>query len=169
MLGSSAHTVELGGNLNVGQTNTVSYLYATNLFASGGVLAATVNTNATHAGTNIVSGTWGETITIIDTLANGDNDLAPTTATIKIKPGPTAAYNINGITNWYNGRIVTLINACSAVLTLKHESGTGLGGTPANRIMTYNAADATVTTNGVAKLKYDSDSSRWRIESIYPQ
>lgn len=55
-------------------------------------------------------------------------------------------------------KILTLVNATGAVLTIKNETGT----TAANRILTGRNGDLLLPVDGTVTLHYDSTSSRWR-------
>jgi hypothetical protein len=73
--------------------------------------------------------------------------------------GPTAAFSINGLTGGVDGRIVTLYNTTTQVMTVSNED---LLSTDVNRIYTMTAADI-VTPAGpnVVILQYNATNKRW--------
>lgn len=70
---------------------------------------------------------------------------------------PTAVFSITGFTNGSDGRLLTIINASSYTLTLKHQSASS---TAANRINT-GGSDMAVPTNGVVSLVYNATLTNW--------
>lgn len=169
--GASANyenSVAIGVNTAAGAAGDFILGNATNTVKINGILYVAVQTNSTWAGTNILTGDLSVPPFDVQSLANGNNLLAVADGKtmVTLSPGPTAAYSIHGISGGRSGRLLTLINTCSAVLTLGHENG--FETTAANRIKTFNSADASITTNGVVTLFYDAGASRWRILNIYP-
>jgi hypothetical protein len=70
--------------------------------------------------------------------------------------GPTAAFSITGFTGGQDGRVLTLINATSQVMTLTHQATS----TSANQINT-GGTNLTVAANGVAVFIYNSILTKW--------
>jgi hypothetical protein len=72
--------------------------------------------------------------------------------------GPTAPFSITGFTGGQNGRVLTLINATSQILTLTHQATS----TAANQINT-GGTNLTLGANGVATLVYNTTLTQWVI------
>ena len=70
--------------------------------------------------------------------------------------GPTTAYSITGFTNGKDGRVLTLINATSQILTLTYQA-TSLA---ANQINT-GGSNINLPANGVATLIYNTTLAKW--------
>jgi hypothetical protein len=102
------------------------------------------------------------------TLAAGNNagvDFGNTTF-VKIKPGPAGVFAICGIDGGYNGRELRLYNATGQAMTIANDSG--VEPVPANRIYTNTGSDRATTGNGFVVLLYDSEDSRWVVQSFDP-
>jgi hypothetical protein len=90
-------------------------------------------------------------------LANGINsDVILLDFSLFRITGPTAAFSITGFTGGQNGRVLTLINATSQILTLTHQATS----TAANQINT-GGSNLTLGANGVATLVYNSTLTKW--------
>jgi hypothetical protein len=74
---------------------------------------------------------------------------------------PTAVFSITGFTNGSDGRLLTIINASSYTMTLKHQS---VSSTAANRINT-GGSDMAVPTNGVVSFVYNATLTNWVVSS----
>ncbi len=70
-----------------------------------------------------------------------------------------SALTITSIANPADGRIITLANASSNVVTLQNDSG----GTAANRIITGTGGSLAIPTGSTVQLAYDSSTQRWRV------
>jgi hypothetical protein len=92
-------------------------------------------------------------------LANGVNsDVVLVDFTLFRITGPTAPFSITGFTGGQNGRVLTLINATSQILTLTHQATS----TAANQINT-GGTNLTLGANGVATLVYNITLTQWVI------
>ena len=98
------------------------------------------------------------------TLANGSNDnLNVGNITLGAISGPTGAYTITGIAGGTNGRILTLFNNTSQILTIANQSGSSLA---PNRIATTTGTDIILSTAySVVQLQYSALLSRWVVLS----
>jgi hypothetical protein len=92
------------------------------------------------------------------TLANGSNEvsLASSDYSLFRITGPTTAFSITGFTGGQNGRILTLINATTQVMTLTHQTSP----TPANQINT-GGSNLSLAANGVVMLIYNPTLTKW--------
>ncbi len=72
--------------------------------------------------------------------------------------GPTAIFTITGFTNGFDGRMLTLINATSYAMTLKHQ----VTSSAANQINT-GGSDAVLAANGVVTLMYNATLTKWML------
>jgi hypothetical protein len=90
-------------------------------------------------------------------LVNGVNsDVVLGTFSLFRITGPTAPFSITGFTNGTDGRVLTLINATSQILTLTHQA-TSLA---VNQINT-SGTSVSLAANGVAILTYNSTLAQW--------
>jgi hypothetical protein len=91
------------------------------------------------------------------TLANGVNsDVVLSDYSLFRITGPTLGFSITGFTGGQNGRVLTLINATSQILSFTNAS-TSLA---ANQINTGGSA-LNLAANGVATLIYNSTLAQW--------
>jgi hypothetical protein len=72
----------------------------------------------------------------------------------------SAAYNLTGIVAQADGREYQLINNGAFTITLKHNATS----TAANRFYCPGSVDYALTVNNTALLRYDANSSRWRVK-----
>lgn len=167
--GSKANEIVLGGSDQ--DTYIGANLYGTIGTLDGGYLdgvGATnlLGTNNTFAGTSNFSGDVATQQSVNTSLANGANSGIDfgTKSFVKLEPGPTAAFSIDGIANGRDGRRLVIYNATAQPMTIKNESGAE--GTPANRILTTSVAGADLVSasNTTVELIYDADSSRWIVQ-----
>ena len=131
-----------------------------------GILTNSVVKQITLAETNYSTGIFGHTRANNTSLANGNNATIDFGAKVfvKIKAGPTGAFAICGIAGGADGRELILYNATGQNMTIANDSG--VEPTAANRIYTNTGADLTATTgNGMVRLIYDSEDSRWIVVS----
>ncbi len=98
------------------------------------------------------------------TLANGANNNVvtannpfPAGKSFYRITGPTAAFNITGLTGGQDGRIIVLYNATAFNMTLTHNSTSTLS----NRIYCGNSTDLTVNGFGSITLVYNASDNRW--------
>ena len=75
-----------------------------------------------------------------------------------------ASYQITGLANGVNGRVLILANVGSSPIELPHESTSSTG---ANRIITPSGATVTLSANYCAILIYDGATARWRLIAYY--
>ena len=80
-------------------------------------------------------------------------------ATSFVRLTGSTATALHGIHADAYAKILTIYNASSATVTLKHQSGTE--GTAANRIICNTGADVAITTGKSAVIHYDTNQSRW--------
>lgn len=76
--------------------------------------------------------------------------------------GPTADFEIAGITGGIDGRIVTLFNRSGFAMTLHPEDPDAL---PEEGILTPNAEDLVVPNRSMVSLYYDATETRWVVQS----
>jgi hypothetical protein len=99
------------------------------------------------------------------TLVNGANTTItlPTDCSIVRITGPTAAFNIAGITAGTDGQIVHINNAVAFAFTLNNDDGSA---TAANRILTQQGANLVLRAGrSSVTLYYSSSDSRWIVLS----
>lgn len=71
--------------------------------------------------------------------------------------------NIYGLLASTDGKNVTIYNASTAFISLKNNDSTEA--TAANRIVTYNSSDLTLSPGQAVSLAYDAGQSRWIVSS----
>lgn len=158
----SALNATVATNLTVGVTNTVGDLQVNTNANVAGVLTAGVasaftfsNKNNFPAGSDIAFGRFP-----ISSLASGNNAAVPVGTNVLVEvSGPSAAFNINGIANGRDGKLLVLLNLSGQVMTIANESGTDP--VAANRIRTLTGADLATFTNSICTLIYNASVSRW--------
>ncbi len=90
-------------------------------------------------------------------MANGtNNNVTIDTMSFYRITAPTAVFTITGFTNGLDGRLLTIINATSYTMTLKHQ----VTSSTANQINT-GGSDVTVASNGVATFMYNATLTKW--------
>jgi hypothetical protein len=72
----------------------------------------------------------------------------------------SAAFNLTGIVAQADGREYQLINNGSFTITLVHDATS----TAANRFYCQNSANFALSPNMTVFLRYDANSSRWRVK-----
>lgn len=146
---TQTNQIMLGGSQN-------QYVYA-----NGRMTARDGYTNAMLTGTNLVRGDIAIERTNVVSLANGNNAGIPTLGKSYIKvSGPSAAFNVNGLANGRDGKIVLLENNTGFPMTIANNSG--IDGTAGNRIFTGTSGDLTYTNQPTLLIfAYDSEVSRW--------
>ena len=92
-------------------------------------------------------------------LVNGSNNNIALSAFSYFRiTGPTAAFSISGVTAGVDGRIVTIYNTTSQIMTIVNDATS----TAANRIYTLKGADiVTPVGPNVVQLQYNANVSRW--------
>ena len=96
------------------------------------------------------------------TLTNGVNsDIALTEYSFFRITGPTAAFSITGFAGGNDGRMLTIMNNTSQVMTLTHQATS----TSANQINT-GGLNTTIAANGMATLYYSSNLSKWIVTAV---
>lgn len=95
------------------------------------------------------------------TAANGNNDNIniPDAVFIRVT-GPTAGFNIRGITNVSDGRFIILANRSGQVMTVNNQDA---GSTAANRIITGTGANIAFAVDTSVCLVYDNTTQRWLV------
>ncbi len=90
-------------------------------------------------------------------LANGVNsNVALTDFSLIRITGPTAAFSVTGFANGTDGRVLTLINATTQMMTLTHQATS----TAANQINT-GGTSLTLPGNAVVTMIYNTSLARW--------
>lgn len=96
-----------------------------------------------------------------DVIATGTIiDLTNNRSIIRIAGG--AATTVQGILSGLSGQLMTITNINADDLIIQHENA---GAVAANRIVTPDNADITVTQNSSVELFYDGTAARWRVIS----
>ena len=97
------------------------------------------------------------------TLSANANDYNPTGfATCNaVRQDATANRNVTGFAAQLNGFEFILFNISGSSLTIQNDNA---GSTAANRVLTPNATNLVIRTQGSAVLWYDGTSARWRIK-----
>jgi hypothetical protein len=91
------------------------------------------------------------------TLANGvNNDVTLTNYSLFRITGPTASFSLTGFSGGQNGRVLTLINATTQLLTLKNQT-TSIA---TNQIKT-GGSDMILKPDGVVMFIYNAALSKW--------
>jgi hypothetical protein len=94
------------------------------------------------------------------TLANGVNTGVNVGSSSAARiTGPTAAFELHGITGGQNGKVLELYNTSGQTMRIQNESGAE--STASNRITTGTGASYEVRNMGSARLIYNSTDSRW--------
>jgi hypothetical protein len=96
----------------------------------------------------------GTALTLVNGI-NNDINLATEYSFYRIT-GPTAAFSITGFNNGQNGRILTVVNATTQIMTV---SGS-IGSIAANQLLT-GGATFTVSANGSATFQYNTTLTKW--------
>jgi len=95
-------------------------------------------------------------------FTSNQNDVPLTAGKEVMRASSDGNYNVTGFANGVDGRFFHFINVGSNVLNLKHEDA---GSDAANRIITCDGADLSLTQSGSALLWYDGATQRWRVLS----
>lgn len=124
-----------------------------------------LGTNSFPAGSDIAFGRYS-----LSSLGNGINQDIPVGTNVFIDvSGPSGAFSIEGIAGGRDGKVVEILNLTGFNMTIAVEGGaTGNDPTPANRIVSMTGADVASTGNGFARLKYNSNTSRWVLTDFSP-
>ena len=102
------------------------------------------------------------TLTIADGI-NNDVDLTTQKFSYYRITGPTADFTITGFDGGSDGRILTLVNSTTFIITIANEN---VGSVAANQIVTGSGADITVPVNTIANFIYDADITMWRLTGL---
>jgi hypothetical protein len=164
--------------LHGSQTLNIAGGFATgNIIKAGNNAAPTVTQSGAgfysgllmyRGGQRLYSLTQTEKLALIPkglTLVNGANTTItlPTDCSIVRITGPTAAFNIAGITAGTDGQIVHINNAVAFAFTLNNDDGSA---TAANRILTQQGANLVLRAGrSSVTLYYSSSDSRWIVLS----
>ncbi len=141
----------------------------TNLSVAGGLTVTGSSSNANFAGKMTLTAHADIAFTryAVGTLTDSNNAAVPVgTNTFIEVSGPAAAFNINGIANGRDGKIIYIINQTGQDMTFVHQSG--VDPTAANRIITMTGANRSTTANGAATLIYSGAAARWILISLDP-
>ena len=96
------------------------------------------------------------------TLTNGANsNIALTDYSFFRITGPTAAFSITGFAGGNDGRVLTIMNNTSQVMTLTHQATS----TAANQINT-GGTNTTIAASGIATLYYNTNLSKWVVTAV---
>ncbi len=88
---------------------------------------------------------------------NVSNFLTPETSNLRMSTD--AEWNVTGLTNGVNGRVLFITNVGSLNLVFTHQDTNSLA---ANRIISVTGADLVLQPNEAILLIYDDASARWR-------
>lgn len=140
-------------------------LHTPSLNATAFTISSGSKSNSGTLGTNQISAGVGYTWSEITGIVNGNNSLAPsTTKTFFNLSGNTATANICIITNWWDGRRITLRWNTGFNVVIVNESGVEVGAGVVNRILTGTGADITCSNQpGFVNLVYYG--TRWNVET----
>ncbi len=99
------------------------------------------------------------------TLTDGDNIINVTNSPFSNYriTGPTAPFNITGLTYGPDGKLVTIFNRSGFTMVLMNESPATIG--PTQRIITGTGADLNIPNNASANLQFDGGAQRWVLRS----
>lgn len=151
MLGSAGVSVSVNNALNVGGGETIAN-GITNLLLTG--------QNNAPAGADITFGRYALT-----TLANSNNAAIVVGTNVFVEvSGPSAAFNINGISGGRDGKLLVLLNRTGQNMTLANDSG--VDPTPSNRLYCLTGADKSITGNSAALLIYSGSVTHWIVLSF---
>lgn len=96
------------------------------------------------------------------TLTNGVNsDITLSEYSFLRVTGPTAAFSITGFSGGNDGRVLTIMNNTSQVMTLTHQSTSS----SANQINT-GGTNTTIAASGIATLYYNTNLSKWVVTAV---
>lgn len=87
------------------------------------------------------------------------NDYDPQDVSV-LRLSSDAARSVTGISSGSNGRLLTVVNAGSYAITLKHQSASSAA---SNRVICPEASDLKLKSNQSATLWYDAVTCRWRV------
>lgn len=149
------------------QTTLVGFSYNSNAgnLTDNGTMTRRINLRDQTSGANIADRVFGgaEFHATDITLGNGDNnDFALPDGSYFRIIGPSGAFALTGMTGFYDGRRVTLVNTTAQTFTVKYD----ITSTAANRF--YNAGGANLTVGAsltAVTVVYDSLYSRWLVVS----
>jgi hypothetical protein len=99
------------------------------------------------------------------TLTDGDNIINVTNnpfSNYRIT-GPTATFNVTGLTYGPDGKLVTIFNRSGFTMVLINESPATIGHT--QRIITGTGADLNIPNNASANFQFDGGAQRWVLRS----
>ena len=102
------------------------------------------------------------TLTIADGI-NNDVDLTTQKFSYYRITGPTADFTITGFDGGSDGRILTLVNSTTFIITIANENA---GSVATNQIVTGSGADIVVPVNTIANFIYDADITMWRLTGL---
>ena len=102
------------------------------------------------------------TLTIADGI-NNNVDLTTQKFSYYRITGPTADFTITGFNGGSDGRILTLVNSTTFIITIANEN---VGSVATNQIVTGSGADITVPDRTIANFIYDADITKWRLTGL---
>ena len=166
---SHSNSVAFGPWATTTKTHQIMLGTATNTVEIPGRLVTATATNTTLTGNSTNTASWTDTVTTINTLADGANSISVVDNVTFIRFTGNIAQDstLNGITNGWPGRKLILENQSSYTLTLSHEAGTEPSAI--NRIRTGSLADEPLANEGTAILVYDGTANRWVVRGLYPE
>jgi hypothetical protein len=92
-------------------------------------------------------------------------DFGSSVTSVRVNATTSAFLGFTGFTGGTNGKILTITNASSTANFILYNASTT--STAANRILTGQGADIIIPADASVQLKYDSISSRWRVQGSW--
>ena len=117
-------------------------------------------TIATLSGANAFTSTISFTAITPAQIGANQNDYNPGTTGTFYRVSSGASWNVTGLANGADGRLMILANVGAFNIVLTHQD---VASAAANRIITPTAASLTLAANQNVILIYDSTTARWRI------
>lgn len=160
-------TDHLGNWTEATATNQIRLGTGNHTLSVPGIITAPTTANLLATGTNRLNGDLSTLPHTISSIAAGNNaGVLVTNVLQRITGSPAGAWNLNGIAGGRDGRLLTLYNDTSQIMTLVNESG--VDPVAANRIDTLIGTDITTGSRSVVQLFYDGNRSRWIVMTFHP-
>lgn len=164
--GSSLFSIATNGNIQLaGALNASSTLAVTgnvNFYGSQNVLGVSSLASTTISGlttvNNVLALTAGSDFGTTTPYANDVN--LGYSSFVRINSISSNFLGITGIVGGSNGRVLTLVNASTSLVTIFNNSASS---TASSRILTGTGVDLVIAQDASINLIYDSGASRWRV------
>lgn len=75
----------------------------------------------------------------------------------------TGGFNITGVVGGADGKLLTIMNATSQIMTMVNQSASS---TAANRILTGTGVNIPIPSGGIVNMIYSATDSRWQVRSM---